>query len=106
MGWAATFSGMIRVMRVILCLAIGLALMAPLADAGQHRSRSARAEFVRLNHCPSTGKARGACPGWIVDHVKALDCGGADHYSNMQWQTVVDAKAKDKWERVGCRVRG
>ena len=34
-----------------------------------------------------------------VDHVKALACGGADAPSNMQWQTVADGKAKDKWER-------
>lgn len=24
--------------------------------------------------------------------------------SNMQWQTVADAKAKDKWERRGCQA--
>jgi len=32
-----------------------------------------------------------------------LACGGADSPSNMEWQTVADAKAKDKWERIGCR---
>jgi len=97
---------MIQSMRIFLPLAFGLALLMPLADAGQHRSRAARAEFVRMNPCPSTGLARGACPGWIVDHVKALACGGADRPENMQWQTVADAKAKDKWERIGCRVSG
>ena len=80
--------------------------MLPLADAGQHRSRTARAEFMRMNHCPATDLARGACPGWVVDHVVALACGGVDRPENMQWQTVADAKAKDKWERVGCQVRG
>ncbi len=30
-----------------------------------------------------------------------LACGGADAPSNMQWQTIVAAKAKDKVERVG-----
>jgi hypothetical protein len=30
-----------------------------------------------------------------------LACGGADAPSNMQWQTIVAAKAKDKAERVG-----
>lgn len=95
-----------RAMRLFLPLALGLALLMPVADAGQHRSLAARAEFVRMNHCPSTGRARGACPGWIVDHVKALACGGPDRPDNMQWQTVADARAKDKWERVGCQVRG
>jgi hypothetical protein len=34
----------------------------------------------------------------VVDHIKALKRGGADDPSNMQWQTVEDAKAKDRWE--------
>lgn len=32
------------------------------------------------------------------DHIKPLKRGGADDPSNMQWQTVEDAKAKDRWE--------
>jgi hypothetical protein len=35
--------------------------------------------------------------GYVVDHVIALVCGGRDNPSNMQWQTVADAKQKDKW---------
>jgi hypothetical protein len=31
------------------------------------RSRAARAAFVREHPCPSTGKTRGRCPGYIVD---------------------------------------
>jgi len=42
-------------------------------------------------------------PGYVVDHIKPLACGGAYEPSNMQWQTVEAAKAKDKIERVGCR---
>ena len=67
------------------------------------RSRAARDEFEREHPCPSTGKRSGKCPGYVVDHVKALACGGADAPSNMQWQTTAAAKAKDKTERVGCR---
>ena len=67
-------------------------------EAGQHRSYKAKAEFKRLHYCPSTGKPKGACPGYIVDHIKPLKRGGADAASNMQWQTIDDAKAKDKWE--------
>jgi hypothetical protein len=53
---------------------------------------------MRSHPCPSTGKSRGACPGYVVDHVVALKRGGADNPSNMQWQTIQDAKAKDKVE--------
>jgi hypothetical protein len=34
----------------------------------------------------------------VIDHVQALKHGGADAPSNMQWQTVAAAKAKDKIE--------
>jgi hypothetical protein len=39
----------------------------------------------------------------VIDHVRALACGGADSPDNMQWQTTAAAKAKDKVERRGCR---
>lgn len=42
-------------------------------------------------------------PGYIVDHIQPLACGGLDAPSNMQWQTVAEAHAKDKIERIGCR---
>ena len=41
--------------------------------------------------------------GYVVDHIRPLACGGADAPSNMQWQTIAAAKAKDKIERAGCR---
>jgi len=47
---------------------------------------------------PSTGKTSGGCPGYLLDHIKALKRGGADDPSNMQWQTIEDAKEKDRWE--------
>jgi hypothetical protein len=62
------------------------------------RSPQARQSFKRAHPCPSTGKASGACPGYVIDHVKALKRGGADAPGNMQWQTKADAKAKDKIE--------
>ena len=67
------------------------------------RSPAAKHAFIRAHPCPSTGRRSGACPGYIIDHVKPLACGGADSPGNMQWQTVYAAKQKDKWERRGCR---
>lgn len=63
-----------------------------------HRSYSVRHAFIASHPCPSTGKSYGRCPGWIVDHVKALKHGGADASWNLQWQTRSAAKAKDRWE--------
>lgn len=62
------------------------------------RSTAARDSFKRSNPCPSTGSSSGACPGYVIDHVTALKRGGADAPSNMQWQTIEEAKAKDKTE--------
>ena len=66
------------------------------------RSATAKNEFKRQHQCPSTGRSSGACPGYVIDHVRALECGGPDTSSNMQWQTVADGNAKDKTER-NCR---
>jgi hypothetical protein len=56
------------------------------------RSSSARREFQRLYPCPSTGQQTGACPGYVVDHIIQLRRGGLDVPSNMQWQTIAEAK--------------
>jgi hypothetical protein len=49
-----------------------------------------------MHPCPSTGRTGGACPGYRKDHVKPLACGGPDAVWILQWQTIRDAKAKDK----------
>ncbi len=42
------------------------------------RSRSARSAFRRVYPCPTTGETTGSCPGYEVDHVVPLACGGRD----------------------------
>lgn len=70
--------------------------------AEYHRSQKAKSIFKYMHPCPATGRNKGACPGWTIDHIKPLACGGADDANNMQWQTKYDAKLKDKWERKSC----
>lgn len=53
-------------------------------------SEAARRAFMR-----STGYPNGR-PGYVVDHTIPLERGGLDDPSNMQWQTVEQAKVKDK----------
>jgi hypothetical protein len=66
------------------------------ADGRIKRSASARHEFE-----VQTGYPKGR-PGYVIDHIRPLACGGADDPSNMQWQTSEAAKAKDRVERIGC----
>lgn len=95
-----TFSSQ-RMTRSVLLLAVFFSTGA--AEAKIHRSSSAKAEFKRMQPCPSTGQPRGACPGYIIDHVTPLCAGGPDEPGNMQWQTVEAAKVKDRDERRMCR---
>lgn len=62
------------------------------------RSSAARTAFKREHPCPSTGKSHGACPGYVVDHRQALKHGGRDEPANMEWQSVAEAKVKDRRE--------
>lgn len=89
-------------MRFILFV---LLLLLAMPAAAVKRSHAARDAFVRANACPSTGRHRLPCPGFVIDHVKALACGGADAAANMQWQTIAEGKAKDRWERKGPECR-
>ena len=56
------------------------------------RSEAAKHDFMR-----TTGYPHGR-PGYVVDHIVPLKRGGCDCPSNMQWQTIQEAKAKDKRE--------
>jgi hypothetical protein len=61
--------------------------------------------FRKIHPCPSTGLATGACPGWALDHVVPLACGGVDAVYNLQWlpdalkSSARTAMHKDAWER-------
>lgn len=83
--------------------ALAAMILLSLPAAATERSQKAVREFKRANPCPATGQPRGACPGWVVDHVVPLCAGGPDRPENMQWQTRAEAKAKDRWERRQCR---
>lgn len=89
-------------MRIILLICSVFCLS---AYAAQPRSKTVLAEFQRQNPCPSTGKTKGACEGWIKDHITPLCAGGSDSVDNLQWQTVEDAKKKDAEEKRLCRLK-
>lgn len=87
-------------LRAALILLLAVASMAEAAP----RSRAAVAQFKLQQPCPATGQTRGACPGYVVDHIEPLCANGADAPSNMQWQPADEAKAKDRQEWARCRA--
>lgn len=65
----------------------------PRDDYGRiKRSRAAVRQYKKQTGYPS-GK-----PGYVIDHIIPLKRGGCDTPSNMQWQTVDQAREKDKYE--------
>lgn len=73
------------------------------ADGSIYRSREVLGTFKRVHPCPANGATMGACPGWAIDHVIPLACGGCDAVSNLQWlPNELKSKAvigKDRFER-------
>ena len=84
-------------MRLLVVSALVLQIVAP-----AHRSAAVLRQFQQLNPCPSTALPYGACPGFIRDHIVPRCAGGPDAVANLQWQTALDAKAKDAVERRQC----
>lgn len=82
-----------------LLLAV-LLLASPIANSTTCRDPKVKHKFDLLNGYPK-GRA-----GYIVDHVCALDCGGKDEVTNMQYQTLSASKLKDSWEttKSGCKI--
>ena len=66
------------------------------------RSSAAVTAFRAQHPCPITGETTGPCPHFVVDHIRPLCFGGADHPENMTWQAVDQALKKDAFERDAC----
>lgn len=70
--------------------------------ARDEKGRIQRSEAARHAFARKTGYPNGR-PGYVIDHIVPLACGGKDAPENMQWQTIAAGKAKDRTERVGCK---
>lgn len=89
---------MVRFATLLCCI-----VFAPVTEAKIPRDLAQVRAFRSENPCPATGRTRGACPGWHVDHIVALCAGGADRPSNMQWITKEDHRFKTLVDVKECR---
>jgi hypothetical protein len=85
----------------LLTVAMAITLQTE-ATARQNRSTVERHAFVKEQACPATGRHRLPCPGYHIDHIVPLKCGGPDVPANMQWLTITDHKAKTRREARLC----
>lgn len=72
------------------------------------RSPQVLAAFRQTYPCPSTKQSAGACPGWAIDHVIPLACGGADAVYNLQWlpDQIKSARGKYSKDHFERRIYG
>lgn len=83
---------------------------ARLADGSIKRRADVLTAFKKAHPCPVTKLSTGACPGWAIDHVIPLVCGGCDSVNNLQWlpngiKSAAGILPKDRWEQsVYCKV--
>jgi len=63
-------------LRILPSLLIAMLALAPIVDAKQSRSASAKHQFRKANPRPTNSHARGKCPGYVIDHVLPLCAGG------------------------------
>jgi hypothetical protein len=63
-----------------------------------------RRAFLTAHPCPLTGLIKGRCPGYVIDHVIPLACGGADAVENMHWMRLDEMRVKDRAALRECAV--
>ena len=97
-------------LRIVKLACVLLALLLPGLSAAAcpkvPRSAALIRAFKRTHVCPSTKRIDPHCRD-IVDHVVPLCLIGkeGDALWNLQYQSIADAKAKDRIERQMCRVK-
>lgn len=74
------------------------------ADGSIKRSTAVLNAFKRIHPCPANGMTTGACPGWALNHVIPLACGGCDSVANLDWmpneiKSCAEPWCRDRYER-------
>jgi len=84
----------------ILCLLLAF----PAFSGPIKRSQAEVRAFKAENPCPATGRTRGPCAGYEIDHADAICAGGPDRRENMQWLTTQEHRWKTRSDVRMCRL--
>lgn len=99
---------MVPLLIAILFLSSNLAF-AFRTDYCQDCERDSRGKIERSHRALQQFKIqtgfRHGRPGYHVDHIVPLACGGADTPENMQWLSIEMKRVKDRTERRECYAR-
>lgn len=66
------------------------------------RSKEVLYQFQKQNPCPITHKNRGACAGFVKDHIIPLCAGGEDSVQNLKWSEHTYSIFRDAQEKHLC----
>lgn len=84
----------------LLCLLLTFPALAQPIPRSQAEVRAFRA----ANPCPSTGRTRGPCAGYAVDHADPICAGGPDRRENLQWLTIEEHRMKTRSDLRMCAL--
>lgn len=93
-------------MNKLLIISVCAALWPRAVGAKSYRDPEVRRAFMKIHPCPATGKTKGRCDGWQVDHIIPLCFYGVDATWNMGWKTVRDHREKTKLDVKVCTWDG
>lgn len=88
--------------RLITILLLCFSLSAHPCDIKRDKHGKIYRDKIVVKHfMKETGYPYGR-PGYVVDHIIPLCACGKNELSNLQWQSIEEAKKKDKEERKLC----
>lgn len=94
-------------MTKLILPAMQLSILAPSLPAEARdlkRDPHVRAQWMLTHPCPSTGKTRGRCDGWEIDHAESLCAGGKDEPANLQWLEKEQHRLKTLMDIKRCAI--
>ena len=90
-------------MNRLVIIGILAALLPGVGEAKSYRDPEVVREWRKDHPCPVVGPGTCFQKGYAVDHVIALECGGADAGYNLAWFNNESHKIKTRYDNARCK---